>query len=108
MEEMIAASEQRRVLASAQNPAQHLRNIKPAVLTVGGWFDAENLYGTLNTYASIEQKNPGITQQRSSWGRGFTAGGRAPTAIASAARASDRRPSEYTGIVSSFRSSTST
>jgi uncharacterized protein len=40
---------------------EHLRNIKPAVLTVGGWFDAENLYGTLNTYASIEQKNPGVT-----------------------------------------------
>ncbi len=41
----------------------HLRNIKPAVLTVGGWFDAEDLYGTLNTYASIEQKNPGITNK---------------------------------------------
>ena len=42
---------------------EHLRNIKPAVLTVGGWFDAEDLYGTLNTYASIEQKNPGITNK---------------------------------------------
>jgi putative CocE/NonD family hydrolase len=41
----------------------HLRNIKPAVLTVGGWFDAEDLYGTLNTYASIEQKNPGIANK---------------------------------------------
>ena len=42
---------------------EHLRNIKPAVLTVGGWFDADDLYGTLNTYASIEHKNPGITNK---------------------------------------------
>jgi len=25
----------------------HLKNIKPAMLTVGGWFDAENLFGAL-------------------------------------------------------------
>jgi predicted acyl esterase len=24
---------------------QHLKDIKPAVMTVGGWFDAEDLYG---------------------------------------------------------------
>ena len=45
----------------ARRILEHLHNIKPAVLTVGGWFDAEDLYGALNTYASIEQKNPGIT-----------------------------------------------
>jgi predicted acyl esterase len=28
---------------------QHLQDIKPAVMTVGGWFDAEDLYGPLNT-----------------------------------------------------------
>jgi hypothetical protein len=28
---------------------QHLQDIKP-VMTVGGWFDAEDLYGPLNTY----------------------------------------------------------
>ena len=37
----------------------HLRNIKPAVLTVGGWFDAEDLFGALNTYKSIETQSPG-------------------------------------------------
>lgn len=26
---------------------QHLKNIKPAVMVVGGWFDAEDLYGPL-------------------------------------------------------------
>jgi hypothetical protein len=30
--------------------------IKPAVMTVGGWFDAEDLYGPLNTYQTIENQ----------------------------------------------------
>lgn len=38
----------------------HLKNIHPAVLVVGGWFDAENLFGALNTYKTIESNNPGI------------------------------------------------
>jgi predicted acyl esterase len=33
---------------------QHLQDIKPAVMTVGGWFDAEDLYGPLNTYHNRE------------------------------------------------------
>lgn len=44
----------------ARNILLHLRNIKPAVMTVGGWFDSENLYGALKTYESIEAKNKGI------------------------------------------------
>ena len=36
---------------------QHLKNIKPAVMTVGGWFDAEDLYGPLNTYQAIEKSS---------------------------------------------------
>ena len=36
----------------------HLKNIKTNVMTVGGWFDAEDLYGPLNIYRSIEDKNP--------------------------------------------------
>lgn len=44
----------------ARDIRPHLRNIKPAVMTVGGWFDAEDLFGALNTYKSIEEKNPGI------------------------------------------------
>lgn len=39
----------------------HLRNLKPAVLVVGGWYDAEDLSGTLKTYRTIEKTNPGIT-----------------------------------------------
>src|SRR5690349_828669 len=37
----------------------HLKNIKPAVLVVGGWFDAEDLSGTLKTYRAIEKQSPG-------------------------------------------------
>ncbi len=44
----------------ARNVRPHLRNIKPAVMTVGGWFDAEDLFGALNTYKTIEETNPGI------------------------------------------------
>jgi uncharacterized protein len=38
----------------------HLKGIKHAVLVVGGWFDAEDLYGALRTYESVEKQNPGI------------------------------------------------
>jgi putative CocE/NonD family hydrolase len=43
----------------ARNTRPHLRNIKPAVMTVGGWFDAEDLFGALNTYKSVEKQSPG-------------------------------------------------
>ncbi|MCV6629849.1 MAG: CocE/NonD family hydrolase [Flavobacteriaceae bacterium] len=38
---------------------QHLKNVKPTVATmvVGGWFDAEDLYGPLETYKNIEKYN---------------------------------------------------
>ena len=36
----------------------HVKNIKPAVLTVGGWFDAEDCYGPLNLYQSTEKQSP--------------------------------------------------
>ncbi|MGH9898312.1 MAG: CocE/NonD family hydrolase, partial [Pyrinomonadaceae bacterium] len=38
----------------------HLNGIHAAVMTVGGWFDAEDLYGALHVYESIERKNPQI------------------------------------------------
>lgn len=42
------------------NITPHLKNIHAAVLTVGGWFDAEDLSGTLKTYRATERQNPGI------------------------------------------------
>lgn len=38
---------------------QYLTNLKPAMLTVGGWFDAEDVYGPLRLYESAERQNPG-------------------------------------------------
>lgn len=43
-----------------RNIAPHLKNIKAAVLTVGGWYDAEDGQGPLTTYHSIKRNNPGI------------------------------------------------
>ncbi len=45
----------------SRNLRPHLKNIKPAVMTVGGWFDAENLYGALQTYKNVEANSPGAT-----------------------------------------------
>lgn len=61
----------------ARNIRPHLKNIQCAVLTVGGWYDAEDLFGALETYRSVERQNPGITNQlvmgpwtHGQWGRG--------------------------------------
>lgn len=45
----------------ARNLRPHLRAIRPAVMTVGGWFDAEDLFGALQTYTSVEKNNPGAS-----------------------------------------------
>ena len=44
----------------SRNILPHLENITAAVMTVGGWFDTEDLYGPLKTYRAIERNNPGI------------------------------------------------
>jgi len=44
----------------ARNLAPHMKNIHCAVLTVGGWFDAEDLQGPFSTFHSIDKNNPGI------------------------------------------------
>ena len=36
---------------------QHLKDIKPATMIVGGLFDAEDLYGPFNTYKGIEENS---------------------------------------------------
>ena len=43
----------------ARNIRTHLKNIRPAVLVVGGWFDAEDMFGALRTYEAIEKQSPG-------------------------------------------------
>ncbi|QCR23587.1 CocE/NonD family hydrolase [Pontibacter sp. SGAir0037] len=61
----------------ARTPVPHLKNVKPAVLTVGGWFDQEDLYGPLKTYAGIEKQSAKTSNKlvmgpwiHGSWSRG--------------------------------------
>src|SRR5438132_6503826 len=42
-----------------RNIFPNLKNIHAAVMTVGGWYDNEDLFGALGTYQSIEKQNPG-------------------------------------------------
>jgi putative CocE/NonD family hydrolase len=44
----------------AHNLLPHLKKVAPAVMTVGGWFDAEDLYGPLKMYHTLERENKGI------------------------------------------------
>jgi putative CocE/NonD family hydrolase len=43
----------------SRNIAPHLKNVKAAVLTVGGWFDAEDPQGPFSVWQSIKKNNPG-------------------------------------------------
>jgi putative CocE/NonD family hydrolase len=43
----------------ARDLSRHMKNVKCAVLTVGGWFDAEDLSGPFKTFNAIEKNNPG-------------------------------------------------
>ena len=61
----------------ARNIRPHLKNVHCAVMTVGGWYDAEDLFGPLETYRWTERLNPGITNMlvmgpwaHGGWGRG--------------------------------------
>ena len=36
----------------------HLKNVKPAVLVVGGSFDSDDCFGAVNTYAVLKKKSP--------------------------------------------------
>ena len=56
---------------------RHLEQVRPAVLTVGGWYDAEDLQGPLRTYQAIEASSPGTSNAivmgpwtHGSWSRG--------------------------------------
>jgi hypothetical protein len=41
-----------------RNVLTHLHDIKTATLVTGGWYDAEDLYGAINTYKVLAKKNP--------------------------------------------------
>ena len=47
----------------AHTVTYHLHDIKPAILTTGGLFDAEDCWGTWNIYKTIEKKSPGTVNK---------------------------------------------
>jgi putative CocE/NonD family hydrolase len=47
----------------ARNLRPHMKNLKPAMLFVGGWFDAEDLLGPLALYAAGEKQSPGASNR---------------------------------------------
>jgi putative CocE/NonD family hydrolase len=61
----------------SRNLLPHLKNVKSAVMTVGGWYDAEDLYGPLHIYHELERNNPGITNMIviGPWAHGGWGGG---------------------------------
>lgn len=46
----------------ARNLRPHLKDIRPAVLTVGGWYDAEDLAGTFHCYQRVAATSPRCPQ----------------------------------------------
>ena len=44
-----------------RNLAPHFKNLHCAVLTVGGWFDAEDLQGPLTTFRTLEKNDPTVS-----------------------------------------------
>lgn len=42
----------------ARDLRPHLKDIRPAVLVVGGWFDAENLFGSLQLFKTLQAQSP--------------------------------------------------
>jgi putative CocE/NonD family hydrolase len=43
----------------ARDPRPFYKNVKPAMLTVGGLFDSEDCFGALETYRAFEKQSPG-------------------------------------------------
>ncbi len=61
----------------AHNIRAHIKNIQPAVMTVGGWYDAENLFGAVQTFKSTEATKPanGNYLVMGPWSHGSWSGG---------------------------------
>ena len=47
----------------ARNIRTHLKNVQPAMLEVGGVFDAEDCFGAWNTYKAIEKQSTGTNNR---------------------------------------------
>ena len=58
----------------ARDLRPHLKNVHTAVMTVGGWYDAEDLFGALNVFRAVERLNPGISNNMLVMGPWFHGG----------------------------------
>jgi hypothetical protein len=47
----------------ARRVGPHLQNVKPAVLTVSGWYDANNLHGALIVHEAITRQSPATSNR---------------------------------------------
>ena len=43
-----------------RNPTTYIKSMRSAVLTVGGWYDAEDYYGALATFRAVNDKCPKV------------------------------------------------
>ncbi|HJW73489.1 MAG TPA: CocE/NonD family hydrolase [Geothrix sp.] len=61
----------------ARNLRPHLKGVRPAVLTVGGWFDAEDLFGALACARTLNEQSPATDSHlvMGPWSHGQWAGG---------------------------------
>lgn len=50
----------RDAFGKARDLRPHMKKLKTAVLTIGGWFDNEDLFGSINLSEAIRRQNPGI------------------------------------------------
>jgi hypothetical protein len=63
----------------SRDPLPYLKNVKAAMMTVGGLFDAEDIYGPLHTYETIARQSPGTVNilVEGPWSHGQWSGGAA-------------------------------
>jgi hypothetical protein len=54
----------------ARDLRPHLRGVRPAVLVVGGWFDAEDLFGTLQVHQRVRDARHGCVLVMGPWKHG--------------------------------------
>ncbi|MCG8702016.1 MAG: CocE/NonD family hydrolase, partial [Bacteroidales bacterium] len=55
----------------SRNIRPHLHEVKPAVMVVGGWFDNENIFGSLQTYKSLaKNKSNNVSVVLGPWTHG--------------------------------------
>ena len=61
----------------ARNLLPHFQDIRPAMLLVGGWFDAEDFYGPLHIFKTVEKASPATPNYLvvGPWPHGGWAGG---------------------------------